>query len=170
MRQTDGATIYYTLNQTSFESTSTRSPALVQERRQSPAHPGRRRRKNGCIVVCWSVIAIMDKEYAIPERELKSLVPPMGYCIATDRITVDSQPVGYMYREAPDSDQDSGWRFFAGDESQEYVDDAANMMMCEVNAIANYDPSIIPFLDAEPPCEFERMDPDSDLQPIENEE
>ena len=37
-------------------------------------------------------------------------------CIATDRITVDGLPVGYMYREKPEEGDpferyDSGWRF-----------------------------------------------------------
>ncbi len=41
-------------------------------------------------------------------------------CIATDRITVDGLPVGYMYREKPEEGNpfegyDSGWRFTAGD-------------------------------------------------------
>ena len=45
-------------------------------------------------------------------------------CIATDRITVDGLPVGYMYREKPEEGDpferyDSGWRFTAGDESDE---------------------------------------------------
>ena len=47
-------------------------------------------------------------------------------CIATDRITVDGMPVGYMYREKPKEgawfeEYDSGWRFTAGDESDEYM-------------------------------------------------
>ena len=45
-------------------------------------------------------------------------------CFATDRILVDGEKVGYMYREEPadGNDWDSGWRFTAGDESQEYMD------------------------------------------------
>lgn len=50
------------------------------------------------------------------------------------------------YREAPDFDGDSGWRFFSGDESQAYVDDPANSAVHDVNTIANYDPEIVPFL------------------------
>lgn len=48
----------------------------------------------------------------------------MGGCFASDRITVDGARVGYMYREAPDFPKDSGWRLLAGDESDEYMDDA----------------------------------------------
>ena len=47
-------------------------------------------------------------------------------CIATNRITVEGCKVGYCYREKPDGDWDSGWRFTAGDESDEYMDDPNN--------------------------------------------
>jgi hypothetical protein len=53
-----------------------------------------------------------------------------------------------MYREAPDGPQDSGWRFFCGDESEAYCDDPANFAIYEVNTIANYDQKIVPFLEA----------------------
>ena len=70
----------------------------------------------------------------------------MGSCIASDKITVEGLEVGFMYREEPDKESDSGWRFFSGTETQEYADDAANFMLYNVNTIANYDPAIIPHL------------------------
>ena len=62
-----------------------------------------------------------------------------------------------MYREVPDFREDSGWRFNAGDESDEYMDDPKNHAIYEVNTIANYDPAIIPHLDAPIGSEFERV-------------
>jgi len=56
--------------------------------------------------------------------------------------------VGFMYREAPSDPVDSGWHFFSGDESQEYADEASNYEIYDVNTIANYDPSIVTYLDA----------------------
>jgi hypothetical protein len=53
-----------------------------------------------------------------------------------------------MYRENGDTNLDSGWRFFAGDESEEYTADPANFGLYDVNTIANYDPTIVQFLDA----------------------
>ena len=61
-----------------------------------------------------------------------------------------------MYREKADRPDDSGWRFFAGEESQTYIDDPKNTMIYDVNTIANYDPAIILYLDAPPGSEFER--------------
>jgi hypothetical protein len=53
-----------------------------------------------------------------------------------------------MYREQPDKEVDSGWRFLAGDESQEYADTPDNFAIYEVNTICNYDPAIMPHLSA----------------------
>lgn len=88
------------------------------------------------------------KKFKLAAEQMKSLVPSMGGCIATDRITVDGARVGYMYREWADHGQDGGWRFLAGDETQDYMDDAANHGIYAPNTVANYDPAIIPYLDA----------------------
>jgi len=44
--------------------------------------------------------------------EIIDLIPPMGFCFATDKITVEGMNVGYMYREEPEDMMDSGWLFF----------------------------------------------------------
>ncbi|QDT04471.1 hypothetical protein K227x_28620 [Rubripirellula lacrimiformis] len=103
----------------------------------------------------------MEKKFALTAKQIVPLVESMGYCFATDRITVDATSVGFMYREEPDDPNDSGWRFFSGDETQEYVDDPENTMIYNVNDIANYDHDIIPLLATPPPCAFERQDDDS---------
>ncbi len=89
-----------------------------------------------------------QKAFKIPGDQIKRLIANSGACYTSDRITVDGAHVGYMYREQPDNDGDSGWRFFAGDESQEYADNPDNFAIYEVNTICNYDPAIIPFLGA----------------------
>ena len=53
-----------------------------------------------------------------------------------------------MYRTAPENEYDSGWAFLAGDESQEYMADASNHGIYEVNTITNYDPDVVRLLDA----------------------
>jgi hypothetical protein len=85
-------------------------------------------------------------KFRIKQEDIRELVTPMGYCLVSDKITVEGLPVGYMYREEPEDENDSGWRFLSGTESQDYLDDPANSMMFEVNVVANYDPGIIPFL------------------------
>lgn len=93
-----------------------------------------------------------DKKLAIPQEEIRTVLwdwyEPSG-CKATDRIMVDGEKVGYMYREEPDPDMpDSGWRFLAGDEPDEYLNDPVNLGVYSLNTVCNYDPDIIPLLRA----------------------
>ena len=90
----------------------------------------------------------MTKPFRLSPSEIRPIAEGHGACIASNRITRDGKPVGFMYRKAPDSDVDSGWRFLSGDESQAYADEASNFAMYDVNTIANYDDSIVPFLSA----------------------
>lgn len=97
-----------------------------------------------------------DKIFKISGEQIIELIPHRLGCYATDEITVNGLPVGYMYREEPDDDFDSGWRFFSGTESQEYIDDSNNICIYAVNTIANYDKNIIPYLDFPYGTELER--------------
>jgi hypothetical protein len=101
----------------------------------------------------------VSKRLRLRRDEIVKLVPAMGGCIATDRITVDGARVGSMARQTSCDEVDSGWLFLAGDESQEYLDDRAHLAVYEVNTIANYDRDIIPYLYALPGQRFDR-DPD----------
>lgn len=70
-------------------------------------------------------------------------------CIAANKITKDGYHVGYMYRdEHSEAYPDSGWRFFAGDESSEYSNEPENFNIFSLNTICNYDEAIIKYLDA----------------------
>ncbi len=92
-----------------------------------------------------------EKPWAIPKSGLVELLEwdDADGCFATDRITVDKCRVGLMYREHPyPSKPDSGWRFFAGDEDEQYMSDMDKMDIFSLNTICNYDPDIIEFLDS----------------------
>ena len=90
----------------------------------------------------------LNKKYLLTPNQFKDIALGHGSCIATDEITVNGNRVGFMYRENPDNESDSGWRFFSGLESQEYIDEPNNLEIYDVNTIANYDPEIIGYLSA----------------------
>lgn len=91
-----------------------------------------------------------EKEYLLGASDIRPLLATKMGCIATDRITVEGRKVGFFYREEPSEGlPDTGWRFFAGDESDEYLDDPDNSNVFCLNTIANYDRDIIPYLDSE---------------------
>jgi hypothetical protein len=96
--------------------------------------------------------------FKLKPEEIKDVIKPIGYCIASDKITVEGKKVGFMYREEPESKEDSGWRFLSGDESEEYVDNMNNSMIFDVNTIANYDSAIVPYLSLPVGSELERVE------------
>ena len=111
-----------------------------------------------------------NRSYHVKAEDMKNLLPDWAGadgCIATNRITVEGCKVGYCYREEPDGDWDSGWRFTAGDESDDYMDDPNNAGLYKLNTICNDDSDIIPLLNTPAPCAFER-DEHGVFQPIKD--
>ena len=100
----------------------------------------------------------MAKLFRIPKDQVKDLATGYGTCLASDKITINGQAVRWTYREEPIGDSDSGWRFFAGDESEEYVNDPANFEIYDVNTIANYDEAIVALLDSPAGSSFEKAE------------
>ena len=111
-----------------------------------------------------------NRSYHVKAEDMKNLLPDWAGadgCIATNRITVEGCKVGYCYREEADGDWDSGWRFTAGDESDDYMDDPNNAGLYRLNTICNDDSDIIPLLNTPAPCAFER-DEHGVFQPIKD--
>ncbi|MGX9695995.1 immunity protein Imm33 domain-containing protein [Janthinobacterium lividum] len=71
-----------------------------------------------------------------------------GLCFVTKKVLEDGAPVGYLYREEPDNDDDSGWRFTANDESDDYMNDSANVALVSLGAVLSVDDRFIALLDA----------------------
>jgi len=93
-----------------------------------------------------------DKAFCLWPSEMKMYLTdwegPNG-CFLTDRVAVDGLRVGWCYREKPEEGfPDSGWRFFSGDESEEYIADIQHTGIYDLNCVCNFDPDIIPLLSA----------------------
>ena len=82
----------------------------------------------------------------------------MGYCLAPKRLVDLGLKVRFMYREKPDDADDSGWRFFSGDEDDEYVNNPDNIGLYDVNTILAIDKDVGPFLGSPDGSAFERDD------------
>jgi hypothetical protein len=107
------------------------------------------------------------KNFKLKSDEIKDLAQGYGGCIASDMITVEGKPIMYMYRENPQNGKDSGWRFLSGLEDDEYMKKMENHSVYDVNTIANYDPTIVLFLDAPIGSEFEKEDVHSQFKLID---
>jgi hypothetical protein len=97
------------------------------------------------------------KSFLIPKEKIIRLIPHNGGCISTDEITIAGKDIGYMYREETNRLHDTGWRFFAGDESDDYLNDTSKSSVYMLNTIANYDPAILDYLNEPAPCYFKRI-------------
>lgn len=88
--------------------------------------------------------------------------------MATDKITVEGEVVCFMYRETPEFKKMIAWRFLSGTESQEYADNADNWAIYDVNTIANYDASIIDYLDSPIGTELEKIAGTNEFRTVES--
>jgi hypothetical protein len=79
----------------------------------------------------------------------------LGYVAVSNRVMIDGAHVGYLYREAPEKEEDSGWWILAGDETQEYVDDPNNFAFYNASTILERVPELRSVLGADYPAEFE---------------
>ena len=87
--------------------------------------------------------------------ELEEKYEDFGYVFVTKDL-LDHKKVRFMYREELDEDDDSGWRFFSGDETQAYVDNPKNLLKDDVRNILQQDILIEPLLDSPVGSAWER--------------
>lgn len=83
------------------------------------------------------------------------------------RMVLDQgEPVRFMYREATDREEDSGWRMFTGLETEEYNDDASNIAIVPLTRFAELDPRVSRLLDAPIGSVFERVPGAEEFEPV----
>lgn len=56
---------------------------------------------------------------------------------------------GFLYREAPDNEQDSGWRALVGDESDDEVDDPGSILLQSLGFLLDRWPELRPVLETD---------------------
>lgn len=93
-----------------------------------------------------------DLDDPVPSRVEKYI----KRCFVTKKVLYDGAKVGYLYKEEPDYDDDSGWRFLAGDETDEYMDSGDNSAYVSVGAVLREDDSFVHLLDREEGVAFLR--------------
>lgn len=98
----------------------------------------------------------MNKRLRLRPDQLEPIATGHGVGLATDKIVVDGEQVGFMYREAPNAANDSGWRFLSGSETEDYLNQPKNLGYYDVNLIANCDRDIVQHLGAPVGVAFER--------------
>lgn len=111
---------------------------------------------------CHIINTDHDEDNNLVERYIKR-------CFVTNRVLNDGARAGYLYREEPDEEKDSGWRITANDESDEYMDDSNNCAYVSLGAVLNKDDSFIHLLDSPIGAAFIRDEETGEFVALQNE-
>lgn len=103
------------------------------------------------------------KECHIIDTDLDDPVPSITEryvkrAFVTNRILYEGEKIGYFYREAPDEENDSGWRFMVGDETEEYMNNSDNLSYVSLGAVLREDDSVVKYLENPEGTYFEKSD------------
>lgn len=99
---------------------------------------------------------IMDVSVDDPEPSLAKRYA--AHCLVSRDAYVEGGNVGFMYREQPVDENDSGWCFMSGEESDAYLNDPANVLNLPLGAILAEDDSFVALLSWPPEVAFERTE------------
>lgn len=80
--------------------------------------------------------------------------------IVSKIIREDGWKICYGMRDEPTRESDSGWYFCAGDESDDYVNDSANLELWSIESVLMYDQSLSEFITAPYGTAIVRVDHD----------
>eukprot|EP01132_Coremiostelium_polycephalum_P005508 gene5508-6862_t len=97
----------------------------------------------------FNIISIYDQpNLNNPINRLPLEIQPIvdQLCLVSNKIIIDKLKAGYMFREEPAFLNDSGWRVFNGDESDEYMDNRQNFQTVSMAAVLNVDDSFLHLL------------------------
>lgn len=77
----------------------------------------------------------------------------------------DRAPIRYAYREPGDSRDDSGWRFFQGDEDQAFASDPDNIALCPLSSMLGLDPTLRLIINSPPLTAWQRASRSGSWEP-----
>lgn len=82
-------------------------------------------------------------------HELKNKLSILNLkALVSKKILEDNWNIGYMERNDPYNDQDSGWSFLAGNEDDQYVSNYKNIQLVTLGYVCNQiDPNIFKYID-----------------------
>ena len=88
-----------------------------------------------------SVEMFLDsKKYYIPMIERKKLWKMTA--IVSKKVREEGWKIGYGMRDKPTREEDSGWYFCAGNETDDYINDPNNLELWRVASVLMYDPAL----------------------------
>ena len=85
-----------------------------------------------------------SEKYMEPTKNRMKLLNQTAYL--SKKILKEDWKVGYMRRDKPVNENDSGWSFCAGNEDDEYYNDYKNIVLVSVYEVYQIDPDILNYI------------------------
>jgi hypothetical protein len=89
-------------------------------------------------------------------KQANSIDPNLLVLVSNQLTGPDGVQVGFAFRTESDDPQDSGWNFWSGEETEEYVKDSDNFSRFPLQHFLELDESLEEILDAEIGTSWER--------------
>jgi hypothetical protein len=102
---------------------------------------------------------------ADPDERVQSEVKK--YAFVSQR-ALEADHIGYCYRDNPENNIDSGWRFLYGDEDEEYLDNPTHIESVYPEEMLSVNPALDVILGTPPGTEFEWDDETQTYTEIRN--
>lgn len=90
----------------------------------------------------------------VPEGRKPGLEEIKKYAFIS-KMALEADHIGYCYRERPETNIDSGWRFLYGNEDEEYLDDHTVSISVYPEDMLSINPALDRILSAPVGAEFE---------------
>ena len=108
----------------------------------------------------WAEAVSLSLSFGAPEaaRKAEEVVGEYGHlALASVRVIgPDRAPIRYAYREPGDNRDDSGWRFFCGDEDESFASDPDNIALCPLSSLLGLDPTLRLIINSPPHTAWQR--------------
>lgn len=86
-----------------------------------------------------------SEQYMEPIKNRLKLLNKTAYL--SKKILEEGWKIGYMRRDKPVNENDSGWSFMAGNEDDEYYNDYKNIALVSVQEVYQLDPDILGYIE-----------------------
>ena len=124
----------------------------------------------------WAAAVSRSVSFGRPDPSL-DVEEPIGenghLALVSEKVLgTDRAPVLVAFREPSANEEDSGWRFFHGDEDEAFRADPENIALCPLSSLLGIDPSLRVILNTPPGSAWERStlaDPWSPAGPDQDE-
>lgn len=92
------------------------------------------------------------------------------FALISKYIIDEKLPITWIFRDNPETNEDSGWRILSGSEDEDFFDDQEDSFVgITIAELLRYEPSLVSLINSPFQSEFERTDTDSNWEAVSDE-